>query len=260
MGETLHSEADLWIAAAAQAKAQAAEGSSKADQRAEAVRAPAEESLAARGAVGQAETELRHRVDDLKKMLEKPKVDETAGEDKEPPMEGKTSVPLDPKMLARMLDELDRQMSEAASQESQEGEKGQSEQPSEAGKSQDDNNQSNSQKGSPNGKKQGSKTASMQEAAQQLAQEMNRQRAQGRQSTAASRMSSNSADTKAAPPSAVRVLSVDRRTGNDWGKLREQAADQTVESARQTIAPQYRQSVETYFRVLSERGQKINQP
>ena len=166
---------------------------------------------------------------------------------------------LDPKMLARMLDELDRAMSD-------EGQKGEdanqppSSQSAQNGKSEDDNNQNSSQQSSPDGKQSAAQMASMQEAARQLAEQMNRQRSQGRQSTAASRMTSNSADTKAAPPSAVRVLDVDRRSGEDWGKLREQSAEDTVESTRQTVAPQYRQSVETYFRVLSERGHRSGQP
>lgn len=216
-----------------------------------------EASLAARGAVSEAENELRTRVSALNAMLDEPPADEARPASEEPAVPpGATSVPLDPKMLARMLDELDRQMSSAEGQQPEDGSPAQSSQSAENGKSEDDNNKASSQQGSAKGKKSGSQTASMQEASRQLAEQMNRQRAQGRRSTASSRMTSNTADTKAAPPSAVRVLSVDRRSGNDWGKLREQAAEQTVESARQTVAPQYRQSVETYFRVLSERGHR----
>ncbi len=215
-------------------------------------------SLAARGAVSAAESELRTRVRDLKSLLQQPQPEEDSAASKDPSMEApaEPSVPLDPKMLARMLDELDRQMSDASSsqQEGQEPNESQQANANEASKSQDENNQQSSQQSSPSGHKKGSKTSSMQEASRQLAEQMNRQRAQGRQSTASSRMTGNTADTKAAPPSAVRVLSVDRRSGEDWGKLREQAADQTIESARQSIAPQYRSSVETYFRVLGERG------
>ncbi|MCC6509583.1 MAG: hypothetical protein IT423_10775 [Pirellulaceae bacterium] len=213
-------------------------------------------SLAARQAVSAAESELRARVRDLKAMLEQPQPEEPgAAKDEAIEAPAEPSVPLDPKMLARMLDELDRQMSEAASDQPEEPNEGQPSSNSENGKSEDENNQSSSQQASPsNQKKKGSQTASMQDASQQLAEQMNKQRAQNRQSTASSRMTSNTADTKAAPPSSVRVMSVDRRSGEDWGKLREQAAEQTIESARQNIAPQYRNSVETYFRVLSERG------
>ncbi len=215
-------------------------------------------SLAARGAVSAAESELRSRIRDLKSLLQQPQPEEESAASKDPSMAApaEPSVPLDPKMLARMLDELDRQMSDAASSQQQGQEPNESQQANanEASQSQDDNNKQSSQQSSPSGHKKGSKTSSMQEASRQLAEQMNRQRAQGRQSTASSRMTGNMADTKAAPPSAVRVLSVDRRSGEDWGKLREQAADQTIESARQSIAPQYRNSVETYFRVLSERG------
>ncbi len=216
--------------------------------------APPTASLAARGAVSAAETELRERVSELKSMLEKPPAEEPPKEAM--PAPAQPSVPLDPKMLAQMLDELDRQMSSAPSNPQEEAGKEQGDQSQQAGQSQDDNNKSSSQQSSQSKKKSSSQTASMQNATRQLTEQMNRQRSQNRQSTASSRMTSNTADTKEAPPSAVRVLSVDRRTGADWGKLREQAAEETVESARQTIAPQYRQSVETYFRVLSERGHK----
>jgi hypothetical protein len=164
-------------------------------------------------------------------------------------------------MMARMLDELDRAMTDGGQQgEDPNQAPSQSSQDSQNGQPTDDNNQNSSQQNSGDGKQSAAQMASMQEAAQQLAQQMNQQRAQGRQSTAASRMSSNSADTKPAPPSAVRVLDVDRRSSDDWGKLREQSAEDTVESSRQTVAPQYRQSVETYFRVLSERGHRSVQP
>lgn len=250
----VHSAAERLATAAEQAVASAEPN--------RAVQAPPAASLAARQAVGEAERELRQRVQDLNAMTDQPNASEANSADQQPPLPpGATSVPLDPKMLARMLDELDRVMASDEEQSSEDPSQTAPSQSGEAGKSEDENNsKSSAQKSSPDGKKGNSQTASMQEAAQQLSQEMNRQRAQGRQSTAASRMTSNSADTKAAPPSAVRVLNVDRRTGEDWGKLREQAAADTVESARRTVAPQYRQSVETYFRVLSERGHRSDKP
>lgn len=255
--QEVHDATDQLSTAAQQATLRAEENSQSTEIKDTATPAA---SLAARGAVSAAESELRTRVRDLKDLLQQPQPEEAAPASKDPSMEGaaaEPSVPLDPKMLARMLDELDRQMSDAASNEQQPGQEpneSQQANANEASQSQDENNQQSSQQSSPQGHKKGSKTSSMQEASRQLAEQMNRQRAQGRQSTASSRMTGNTADTKAAPPSAVRVLSVDRRSGEDWGKLREQAADQTIESARQSIAPQYRNSVETYFRVLGERG------
>lgn len=223
-------------------------------------RATPEASLAAREAVSEAEGELRSRATDLQTMIEQAPAEEpsSSSEPVMPPVA--PPVPLDPKMLARMLDELDRQMSSTENEQQDASQQSQSSEGQNAGKSQDDNNQAEPQQNSQGGKKGGSQTASMQQAARQLSQQMSRQRAQGRQSTASSRMASNSVDTKPAPKSAVRVLSVDRRSEEDWGKLREQSAEQTVESARQTIAPQYRQPVETYFRVLSERGHRSKQP
>lgn len=224
--------------------------------------APPSESLAARQAVSEAETELRQRASELQALSQQPAPQEARSTDQEPPAPASApSVPLDPKMMARMLDELDRAMTDGGQQgEDPNQAPSQSSQDSQNGQPTDDNNQNSSQQNSGDGKQSAAQMASMQEAAQQLAQQMNQQRAQGRQSTAASRMSSNSADTKPAPPSAVRVLDVDRRSSDDWGKLREQSAEDTVESSRQTVAPQYRQSVETYFRVLSERGHRSVQP
>ena len=253
--QEVHDANEQLTSAAQQAKLRAEENSQSAEIKDTATPVA---SLAARGAVSAAESELRSRVRDLKNLLQQPQPEEDAAASKDPSMAApaEPSVPLDPKMLARMLDELDRQMSDAASQQQQGQEPNESQQANanEASQSQDENNKQSSQQSSPSGHKKGSKTSSMQEASRQLAEQMNKQRAQGRQSTASSRMTGNTADTKAAPPSAVRVLSVDRRSGEDWGKLREQAADQTLESARQSIAPQYRSSVETYFRVLGERG------
>jgi hypothetical protein len=223
-------------------------------------RATADASLAARGAVNDAEAGLRNRVRELAQVLEQTGTENAKPADAELPLPAAPSVPLDPKMLARMLDELDRQVSEAASNQPQEPSESQNQAPGQNGQPQEDNNQASAQQSSPSSKQRGAQSASMQEAARQVSQQLNQQRSQNRQSTASSRMSSNSADTKPQPPSAVRVLDVDRRAGEDWGKLREQAAEETLESARQSIAPQYRQSVETYFRVLSERGQRGGKP
>ena len=249
----VHDASQQIASAAQQAKLRAEENSQSTEIKDTATPAA---SLAARSAVSDAESELRSRVQDLKDLMQQPQPEEdAASKDPSNVAQSEPSVPLDPKMLARMLDELDRQMSEESSGAQKGKEASESEQASanEASKAQNENGQQGSQS-APQGHKKGSKTSSMQQASRQLAEQMNRQRAQGKQSTASSRMTGNTADTKAAPPSAVRVLSVDRRSGEDWGKLREQAADQTIESARQSIAPQYRNSVETYFRVLGERG------
>lgn len=257
---TLVSEASEGeVHAATESVSRAAEQARQAASNQMPARATPESSLAAREAVGEAEAELRERATDLQAMIDQAPAEEPPpSEPVLPPVA--PPVPLDPQMLARMLDELDRQMSSAESQQQQSSEQSESSQGQNAGKSQDDNNQAESQQASQSGKKQGSQTASMQQASRQLSQQMSRQRAQGRQSTASSRMSSSTADTKPAPQSAVRVLRVDRSSDDDWGKLREQSAEQTVESARQTVAPQYRQPVETYFRVLSERGHRSQQP
>ncbi len=46
------------------------------------------------------------------------------------------------------------------------------------------------------------------------------------------------------------------RTGDDWGQLRSQSADDTIGSSRDGVSAEYRQQVETYFRVIAERARK----
>ncbi|MFO1066251.1 MAG: hypothetical protein U0892_20525 [Pirellulales bacterium] len=262
VGETargeVHTATDQLAEAAQEAKASAENQGQPADRG----RASPTQSKEARNAISTAEQSIRSRAADLAAMLagdrpqEKP-LDPNQGAQEAP---ASPSVPIDPKMMARMLDELDRAMSQSAGsqqqQQQQSGNQQQQPQTSQNGQPQDDNNQNSNQQSSQQGGQQSKPTTTMQEAARQLAQQMNRNRQQNSQSTASSRMSSNSADTDAAPPTAVRVMGVERKSSDEWGKLREQAADQTLESSRTTVAPQYRQQVETYFRILSERSQR----
>ncbi len=55
----------------------------------------------------------------------------------------------------------------------------------------------------------------------------------------------------------VRLLEADGRDVfiGGWNRLRQQQAGEVVESVRQSISPRYRRQVEQYFRGLSERGQ-----
>jgi hypothetical protein len=263
VGATASGEVHAATEQLSSAAQQAAEAATAAGMTPDAGTAPAAASLDARQSVSQAEQSIRQRAQDLESLLAADAGNSPASErSMQPTPAASPSVPLDPKMLARMLDELDRAQNQSSSgqqpqqqpqQQSAAGQQ-QASQSSPNGQPQDDNNQ-NSNQPSQSGQNAARDTATMQEAARQLASQMNRERQQGSQSTAASRMPSNAADTRSSPPSAVRVLSVERRSGGDWGKLREQAAEETLESARGSIAPQYRQQVETYFRILSERSQ-----
>ncbi|MBI2479761.1 MAG: hypothetical protein HYV60_14345, partial [Planctomycetia bacterium] len=52
------------------------------------------------------------------------------------------------------------------------------------------------------------------------------------------------------------VRPVNRDDNEDWGKLREQAADELTKGRKEAISEEYRKSVETYFRVLAERARR----
>ena len=52
------------------------------------------------------------------------------------------------------------------------------------------------------------------------------------------------------------VQTVNRNEDADWGKLREQAADDLTKGRKEVVSEEYRKSVETYFRVLAERARR----
>ncbi len=52
------------------------------------------------------------------------------------------------------------------------------------------------------------------------------------------------------------VAPVNRNENADWGKLREQSAEDLTKGRREAVSEEYRKSVETYFRVLAERASK----
>lgn len=55
---------------------------------------------------------------------------------------------------------------------------------------------------------------------------------------------------------AFSVLPVNRDEIEEWGKLREQAAEDLSKGRREKVSEDYRKSVETYFRVLAERARR----
>lgn len=52
------------------------------------------------------------------------------------------------------------------------------------------------------------------------------------------------------------VVPLNRKDDEEWGKLREQLAEDASSGRRETVSEEYRRSVEAYFRVLAERAQK----
>jgi hypothetical protein len=53
---------------------------------------------------------------------------------------------------------------------------------------------------------------------------------------------------------AFAVQPVNRDDDKEWGKLREQSADDLTKGRKEAVSEEYRKSVETYFRVLAERA------
>ncbi len=200
-------------------------------------RAPSAATRASRHALQRAEDALRERVEELKSLLatdsnhsgreqsgaEQPGNDQSA--------DANANTPMDASRMARMLDELDRQLNEASAQPP------------------------NDQSG-PTNSTQNSPPSSLTQAAQQLAAQMNQQRiSKNSQSTENGPETSMSrASSNPAPASQVQLLNVSRLEKSDWGKLRQQTTEDVVESVRETVAPRYRKQVETYFRVLAEQA------
>lgn len=140
---------------------------------------------------------------------------------------------LDPRQMAQLLDELDRQLN-----------LGPKELP-------DSSTPSNADKSRP------ALPSTLAAAAQQLSSQLSQSRYEANQQTTDQGMATESqsnSNSKAEPqsPVAVKLLDVNRR-GDDWGKLREQSATGIQESQRESLVPAYREQIEAYFRAMAER-------
>jgi hypothetical protein len=161
---------------------------------------------------------------------------------------------LSPQEMARMLDELDHLLNSAMKDPEKQAAAVQNSKPSQSSNAQG----RSSRNGEPTPASPAESTKTLAEAAEKLASEMNQQRqamessSQNPTSTGSPDSTSRSAmqlgqDTSAMVP-AVAVLS-----SEDWGKLREQSADEAREGDREEIPSAYRALVEEYFRRLSQR-------
>jgi hypothetical protein len=139
--------------------------------------------------------------------------------------------------LAQTLDELDRQMAAAQA----------------AAASQQGQQQANAQPP-------GSQPLSQAQAAQAQQARMAAARRQAQQQALRSlaQSATQSADGFSEPPEAqpFDVSRVNRTENANWGRLRGQAAEDVARGRGEQISEAYRKSVETYFRVLSERARK----
>jgi hypothetical protein len=49
---------------------------------------------------------------------------------------------------------------------------------------------------------------------------------------------------------------VSRQDDADWGRLRDQSAEDVTEGSREGVSAEYRRRVETYFRIIAERARQ----
>jgi len=207
-----------------------------------------------------AEQALREQADSLRTATNREKNPNNAGNaatDASGAAKKKNSL-LSPQEMAQMLDELDQQLNSSpeASREqtdttgakkSAKSSSQKSGQPSKAGAP-----------GEPSDAAADERAQTLADAAQRLAAEMNQQR-QAMESapktmpeTGAPDSQSRSA-TQPGKSSAGIVMPVDIENIEDWGKLRQQSAENALEGDREQILPAYRQQIEEYFRILSKR-------
>ena len=181
-----------------------------------------------------ADTAIRSRAEQLRAMLATSKNPASKSGKSQTAAESESeSDLLNSKQLAQLLDELDRQMNL--------GQK---------------DNDAASQTASTSPNKQTPSTLAA--AAQQISSQLSRNRQPAPQPNADRAMATESTSANVDPqgPVAVKVLDVNR-VGADWGKLREQASENMLESQRETVSPAYRLQIEAYFRSLAELGQAI---
>ncbi|MFM7164761.1 MAG: hypothetical protein ACKO3T_05900 [Planctomycetaceae bacterium] len=141
--------------------------------------------------------------------------------------------------LAQTLDELDRQLAAAQAQAAQSGQQ-----------------QAQQQTGSQPAQQPLSQAQAAQ--AQQARLAAARRQAQQQALRSLAQSSQQSADGFSEPPDAqpFEVSQISRAENANWGRLRGQAAEDVARGRGEQISEAWRKSVETYFRVLSERSRK----
>jgi hypothetical protein len=94
--------------------------------------------------------------------------------------------------------------------------------------------------------------------ARQAALAAARRRAQQQTQRSLAQSGAQSADGFSEPPEAepFEVSRVSRERNANWGRLRGQSAEDVSRGRGEQVSEAYRKSVETYFRVLSERSRK----
>jgi hypothetical protein len=159
--------------------------------------------------------------------------------------------------MAKMLDELDRQLHAPPPDSADQASTAQSSQPSSSKSSTSSPSANASNPSEPSD----DRAQTLAEAAQRLAAEMNQQRqamesgAKTMPETGASDSQSRS-ETQPGKSSSGILMPVEIANIEDWGKLRQQSAENAVEGNREEMLPAYRKQIEEYFRILSRRSTK----
>ena len=200
--------------------------------------ADSQNTKAAVGEIQSADAAIRTRAEQLRAVLAELKQQSATQSGQPSPKDANSdsnSQLLDAQQLARLLDEVDRQLNQAQKSA--------------------DTAQPTQQAATPQASaKQTPSTLAA--AADKIASQLSRNRAPAPQANPdqAEATESTSANVDPQSPVAVKVVDVNR-IGADWGKLRERKSEDMIESRRDSVSGAYRQQIEAYFRSLSERGQ-----
>ena len=178
------------------------------------------------------------------------------------PDAGQPSTPAEQQAMARALDALDQQLNAAApaagEQSAQAGEPQQG-QPGQPGQPSPEQGQGQGQPGPPS-----AAAAAMAQAAQAAQASMRQGRAQQGMSQTPGSLLSQSQSEKSLGGAQANAPGLDYKLGTntqglkkgDWGKLPKKLADQLTKGQQEAIAGDYRQAVETYYKVIAEKAKE----
>jgi hypothetical protein len=191
----------------------------------------------------------------------------------QPPAQGAqqaqaASSPAEQQAMARALDALDQQLNPSAAQAAENGE-GQQGQQQQGGQQQNGKQQGQGQEGNQPGQKgqqDGAKSASqsaMAQAAQAASDSMRKSRAENSSPQPGSLLSGSQSDKSLggakAEGTAMNAKDLPSANGlkrGDWGRLPKKLAEQLTKGSQEAIPGEYRQAVETYYRVIAEKTKK----
>jgi hypothetical protein len=188
----------------------------------------------------------------------------------QPPAQGAqqaqaASSPAEQQAMARALDALDQQLNPATMQQAENGE-GQQGQQGQQGKQQNGQQQGQQGQDGQQGQQADGKSASksaMAQAAQAASDSMRKSRAENSSPQPGSLLSGSQSDKSLggakAEGTAMNSKDLPSAKGlkrGDWGRLPKKLAEQLTKGSQEAIPGEYRQAVETYYRVIAEKTKK----